>query len=178
VKFTSSTGQPVHLKEARPAAAPWITTAIRPEGNDAWVDLTLDGTRVPPGRMVGTDAVAVRTDNDHVPLINLTVQWEFRASISVEPVRVAWVEPAGKQLRQKVTLKQVDGKPFRILSAKTTNPDVLTVEGVAKGSAVQHDLQVVLAASAKAGMYNEKVLLTTDSPDQPELELRVAASLR
>ena len=127
---------------------------------------------------MGTDAVAVRTDNDHVPLINLTVQWEFRTSVSVEPVRVAWVEPAGKQLRQKVTLKQVDGKPFRILSAKTTNPQVLTVEGVGKGSAVQHDLQVVLAASAKAGMYNEKILLTTDSPDQPELELRVAASLR
>ena len=47
VKFTSSTGLPVHLTEAKPAAAPWLTTAIRPEGNDAWVDLTLDGSRIP-----------------------------------------------------------------------------------------------------------------------------------
>ena len=37
---------------------------------------------------------------------------------------------------------------------------------------------MVLAANAQAGLYNEKVLLTTDSPDQPELELRVAAALR
>jgi hypothetical protein len=37
---------------------------------------------------------------------------------------------------------------------------------------------VVLAAKARPGLYTEKVLLTTDDPDQPELELRVAASLR
>jgi hypothetical protein len=110
-------------------------------------------------------------------MINITVQWELKASIQAEPMRVAWVEAAGKELRTKVLLKQVDGKPFRILSAKTTH-SLLRVEGTGKGQAPQHELQVVLAATAKAGMYNEKVTLTTDSPDQPEVELRVAASLR
>jgi hypothetical protein len=177
VKFTSASG-PVHLTEAKAAGAPYLTAAIRPEGKEAWVDVVLDGRLVPAGRTVGTDVIVVRTDNPKVPLINLTVQWEMRATISVDPVRVAWVEPAGKDLRSKVTLKQVDGKPFRILSAKTTNPSILKVEGLGKGAAAQHELQVVLAASAKAGSYNEKILFTTDSPDQPELELRVAAVLK
>jgi hypothetical protein len=177
VKFTSGSGQPVKLTQAVAAGAPYLTTSLRQDGNDAWVDLLFDGKLVPPGRPVGTDAVVVHTDNAKVPTINVTVQWEMRASLAVDPVRVAWVEPAGKELRAKVTIKQVDGKPFRILSAKTTNP-VLRVEGADKKDTVQHELVVILSANAKAGMYNEKVLLVTDSPDQPELEFRVAASLR
>ena len=177
VKLTSGTGKPVHVTEAKAPGAPWLSANIRPEGNDAWVDIVLDGRQVPPGRQSGTDAVVVRTDSAKVPLINLTAQWELRAAVVADPVRVAWVEGAGRELRQKVVLKQVDGKPFRILSAKTTNP-VLRVEGLGRNAAAQHELTVVLAGTAKAGMYNEKVLLTTDSPDQPELELRVAASLR
>jgi hypothetical protein len=177
VKFTSGNGQPVHLTEAKAPGAPYLTATIRPEGKDAWVDILIDGRQVPPGRLTGTDALVVRTDNPKASMINITVQWELKASIQAEPMRVAWVEAAGKELRTKVLLKQVDGKPFRILSAKTTH-SLLRVEGTGKGQAPQHELQVVLAATAKAGMYNEKVTLTTDSPDQPEVELRVAASLR
>jgi len=178
VKFTSAGGQAVHLTEAKAAGAPYLATTIRPEGKDAWVDIVLDGKLVPAGRTVGTDVIVVHTDNPKVPMLNLTIQWELRATIGVEPVRVAWVEAAGKELRGKVTLKQVDGKPFRILTARSTNPSVLKVEGLGKGPAAVHELQVVLGANAKAGNYNEKILFTTDSADQPELELRVAAVLK
>jgi hypothetical protein len=177
VKFSSGNGQPVHLTEAKAPGAPYLSASIRPDGKDAWVDILIDGRQVPPGRLTGTDALVVRTDNAKVPTVNITIQWEIKAAIQAEPMRVAWVESAGKELRTKVVLKQVDGKPFRILSAKTTH-SLLRVEGAGKGQATQHELQVVLAASAKAGMYNEKVILTTDSPEQPEVELRVAASLR
>jgi hypothetical protein len=37
---------------------------------------------------------------------------------------------------------------------------------------------VVLSADARPGLYTEKVLLTLDDPNQPQLELRVSASLR
>ena len=90
------------LTEAKAPGAPWLTAAIRrQDGKDAWVDITLDGTKVPPGRSVGTDAVFVRTANPKVPPVNLTVQWEMRASVTVDPLRVAWVEPAGKELRRR-----------------------------------------------------------------------------
>jgi len=178
VKFSSASGQQVQLTEAKAPGAPYLSAAIRKDGKDAWVDILLDGRQVPAGRMVGTDAVVVRSANPKMPMINLTVQWELRASVVAEPVRVAWVEPAGKELRAKVLFKQVDAKPFRILTARVSNPGLLRIENLAKTASAQHELEVVLAASAKAGMYNEKIFLTTDNPDQPDLELRVAASLK
>jgi len=177
IKLASGNGKPVRPEGIKTPGAPWLSATVRPEGNDAWVDIVLDGKAIPAGRMMGTDAVVVQTGNPRIPNINLTVQWELHAAIVAEPIRLAWVEPAGRELRAKVVLKQVDGKPFRVLSAKTTHPS-FTVEGVDKAAAAQHAFQVVLAAAAKAGYYTEKVVFTTDSPDQPEIELRVSAALR
>jgi hypothetical protein len=177
VKLSSGTDKPVVLTDAKTPGAPYLTTALRKDGKDAWVDITLDGRKVPAGRQVGADAIIVRTANARVPAVTITVQWEMRASVTANPLRVAWSEPAGTELRSSVLLKQVDGKPFRILSSRTTNP-VLSVEGNGKTAAVSHEIQVVLASNAQPGLYTEKVLLTLDDPDQPELELRVSASLR
>jgi len=178
VKLTSGTPNPVKLIEVKAPGAPWLAMATRQDGNDAWVDITLDGGKVPPGRTVGADSVFVRTTNPKVPTIAITVQWEMRASVVADPVRVAWAgEAAGQELRSPVTLRQVDGKPFRILSTKSSNP-LVRLEGAGKAAAVKHELEVVLGADARAGLYNEKLLLTLDDPDQPTLELRVSASLR
>jgi hypothetical protein len=178
VKMVSGTDQPVKLLEAKAPGAPYLSTSLRQDGNDAWVDIALDGQKIPPGRQMGADAVFVRTANPKVPNITVTVQWELRASVVADPLRVAWSDDAGKELRAKIVLRQVDGRPFRVLSAKTTNP-VLTVEGAGrKEAAPVQELQVVMAPNARPGLYTEKVLLTLDDPDQPELEVRVSASLR
>jgi hypothetical protein len=177
VKLSSGTDRPVTLTEAKAPGAPYLTAALRQDGKDAWVDITLDGHKIPAGRQVGADAIIVRTSNPKVPTVTLTVQWEMRASVTADPLRVAWSETVGQELHAKVVLKQVDGKPFRILSSKTTNP-VLTVEGITKNAAARHEIEVVLSAEARPGLYTEKVVLTLDDPNQPELELRVSASLR
>jgi len=177
VKLSSGTDKPVALTEAKAPGAPYLAAALRQDGRDAWVDITLDGRKIPAGRQVGADAIIVRTANPKVPTVTLTVQWEMRASVTADPLRVAWSETVGQELHTRVVLKQVDGKPFRILSSKTTNP-VLSVEGITKNPAARHEIEVVLAADAKPGLYTEKVVLTLDDPNQPELELRVSASLR
>ena len=176
VKLEPGNGQPVKVSEVKASDAPWLQISTRKEGASAWVDLVLDGRKVPAGKTVGADMVVVKASNPKPSVINLNVQWEMRATVLATPVRVAWAETAGKELRATVSLKQADNKPFRILSSKTTNP-VLKVEGLGKAAAPRHELQVVLSSSAKAGMYNEKILLTLDDPDQPELELRVTAAL-
>jgi hypothetical protein len=177
VKLTSGTERPVELTDAKAPGAPYLATALRRDGKDAWVDITLDGRKIPAGRQLGADAVIVRTTNPKVPSITLTVQWEMRADVTADPLRVAWSEPAGKPLSSKVLLKQVDGKPFRILSWKSTNPS-LSVTGSDQPAASRHEIEVVLSADARPGLYTEKVLLTLDDPNQPQLELRVSASLR
>ena len=176
IKFTSGNDSPVTLTGTKIPGAPYLTAALRKDGRDAWMDLTLDGRKVPAGRQSGADAVIVRTSNAKVPAITVTVQWEMRASVVADPARVAWSEAAGKELRAKVTLKQVDGKPFRILSSKSSN-SLVSLDGVDKTPAARQDFEVVLADKARPGLYTEKVTLALDDPEQPELELPVTASL-
>lgn len=177
VKLESGNGKPVQITDVKAGNAPWLAMSTRQAGQDAWVDFTLDGRKVPAGKQVGADSVTVRTANPRVPTININVQWELRPSVTSDPVRVAWVEAAGQDRATTLTVKQVDNKPFRILSAKTTNP-LLRVDLGARIAAPSHKIQVIMGAKAKAGSYMEKVLLTLDDPDQPELEVRVSAALR
>ena len=176
VKLESGNGKPVQVTEAKLADAPWLTVSPRQAGLDAWLDITLDARKLPANKHAGADLLTVATSNPKVPSIKITIQWELRTSISVDPPRVAWAEPAGQELSATLTLKQVDGKPFRLLSSKSSNP-VLRVELGDKGAASSHRIQVIFAAKAKPGSYMEKILVTTDDPEQPELEVRVSAAL-
>jgi hypothetical protein len=103
----------------------------------------------------------------------------MRPLFVASPMRVAWSEPAGNELRSTVTLTQVDGDPFQIIAAKTTNPALLKVEGIGTIAAPRQEFQVVLSKEARPGLYTEKVLLDLDNGgDKEQVELRVAASLR
>jgi hypothetical protein len=179
VKLTSGTDKPVHVTDVSAPGAKHLSFKVRPDdaAKAAWVDVTLDGNALPASQPMGTDAIVVRTDNPRVPLINLTVQWEVRNTLRTDPVRVVWAEPGGHELRQKLTVNHVDGKPFRILSYRSTNP-LIRVEGLNQAPGAAQVLQVVLDGKAKPGLYNEKVALVTDCIDQKEIEFRVAASLR
>ena len=150
---------------------------MKTEGNDAILDIDLDGRKVSAGKQRGVDSLTVITTSEKMPVITLNVQWELKASVVATPERVAWVEAAGKELRSPISLKQVEGKAFRVLDYKSSNP-LVTIEGAGKAGAGQQDLQVVLASTAKPGTYNENVVLFLDDPNQPEFTFRVSAVLR
>ncbi|BDU78851.1 DUF1573 domain-containing protein [Mesoterricola sediminis] len=177
VKLTSGTGRPVRVTRIDAPGAKYLSFGIRPEGGNVWVDIALDGAALPAHQMVGTDAVAIQTDNPRAPLLNVTVQWEAYQALTATPPRVAIAEAPGREHRQKILVANADRKPFRILSARATS-SLLRVEGLGGGASDRHELTIVMDARAKAGLYNERITLTTDSPDQREFELRVAASLR
>ena len=59
----------------------------------------------------------------------------------------------------------------------TSNP-LLTVTGIRPGAAVRQEVQVQFSSKATPGVYDERAFLTLDTPGHPELEIRVAASLR
>jgi hypothetical protein len=176
VKLTSNTGEPIVVADVELSEAPWLGVATREDGHDVWVDFNLVGRRIPPGKMSGTDTISVHATNPRPSNVNLTVRWDLRASVAALPARVAWAEPAGRELRQTVTLRQVDGKAFRILSA-TASPAGLSTEGIPAGPASSHDIQAILSAKTQPGLFQGKITLALDDPDQPELEIRVAAAL-
>jgi len=177
VRLASGNGQPVQVKETKAPGAPYLSATARSEGNDAILDIDLDGRKISTGKQRGVDSLTVITTSEKMPVITLNIQWELKASVVSSPERVAWVEAAGKVLQSPILLKQVEGKPFRVLDSKSSNP-LITIEGAGKAASGQQDLRVVLAATAKAGTYNENVILFLDDPNQPELTLRVSAVLR
>jgi hypothetical protein len=177
LRLDSGNGQPVLVIDAKAPGAPYLSATFHSEGKDVLVEVLLDGHKIPANRMSGVDVLTIRTGSERMPIIPVNVQWSVRPSITANPARIAWVETAGKELRASLVLKQADGKPFRVLAARPTNP-LLRVEGVGRAAAVQQELTVFLGAAAKAGSYNERVILTVDDPDQPEVELRVSAVLR
>jgi hypothetical protein len=178
VKVETTNDVPVRILEVQAQKpAPYLTVNSRPDGKNAWVDLAFNGREVPADQQVGTETIIVRTSNASVPTLPILVQWDLLSAVSVEPANVVWVETAGLAHKATLTLTQTSGKPFRILSARTTHP-LLQVDLGEKGASAIHRIQMGLAAEAKAGAYTEKVRLTLDDPDQPELEIRVSAALR
>jgi hypothetical protein len=177
VQLKTGTGQPIRLAGVDLSEAPWLGVATREDGKDLWVDFDLLAGSLPKDKLQGDDSVTLRVANPRDSEVKLCVHWELRAPVTATPARVAWSEPAGQDLRASVQLASRDHKPFRILSARTSNP-LLMVSGLSPRAAVSQGVQLRLSPAAAPGTYEEKAFLTLDSPGHPEFEIRVAASLR
>ena len=175
VRLRSGNAQPVVVTEIKAPGAPYLSGTAKADGKDAVVEMTFDPKKVPLGSARGVDKITLRTGSATQPTLTVDIQWEIKASITSTPDRVVFKDGAGKDHRMTLTLKHVDGRAFTLTGAKPTS-SLLRVEGLGK-KAAQQDVVVVLAGSAKAGSYNERVEFTTDDPDQPVVELRVAAFL-
>jgi len=176
VKLESASGQPIQVTGVVLSEAPWLGVATREEGRDLFVDFDLLARGLPPG-LAGTDNVLLKVMNPEPAEIRLKVRWERLPPVLAAPPRVAWAETAGRDLTATVRLTQREHKPFRILSATTSNPLLKVLDLPAKAAA-RHRIRLALAASAPAGSYDEKVTLTLDAPTAPVLEIRVSAILR
>jgi hypothetical protein len=176
VRYASGNGEPVHIVDVKAPGAPFLTFAYRNEGKDLVMEVALDGRKVPAGQMRGVEQATVRFTNPRMGQLPLNIQWDLKPAIQVSPQELVFQDAPGKELRQKLTLKQAEGKAFRVTGTRPTLQG-MRVEGLnQKGPALE--LTVVLPASLKAGRYSEVLALTTDDPDQPELTIRVVALLK
>jgi hypothetical protein len=175
VHYASGDGQPVQIVDVKAPGAPFLAFTYRPDGKHVELEVAFDGRKVPAGRFRGVETATVRFTNPRVGQLPLTIQWEIKPSLVASPVELVFQDVAGKELRQKLNLKQAEGRPFRVLGAKSSLAG-LQVEGLNQKTPAQ-DLVVVLPATLKAGRYNETLSLRTDDIDQPELIVRVIALL-
>jgi hypothetical protein len=176
VRYQSGNGEPVQLTDVKAPGAPFLGFAYRAEGKDVVLDVNFDGRKVPAGQLRGVEQATVKFNNPRLNQMTLNIQWELKPAIAVTPFEVVFQDQAAKELRQKLSLKQVDGHAFRVTSAKCSLAGV-RVDGLNQ-KAVAQDLTVVLPATLKAGRYSETLALGTDDPDQPELIIRVTALLK
>ena len=176
VRYASGNGEPVQIVDVKAPGAPFLTFAYRSEGKDLVLEVAFDGRKVPTGQLRGVETASVRFTNPRMSQLPLNIQWDLKPSIQPSPAELVFQGTAGKEQHQKLSLKQADGKPFRVLS---TRPSLqgLQVDGLNQKAAIL-ELTVILPADVKAGRYNETLVLGTDDPDQPELTIRVVALLK
>ena len=176
VRYASGNGEPVQIVEVKAPGAPFLTFTTRQEGKDVVLEVGFEGRKVPAGSYRGVEQATVRFTNGRLTQLPLNIQWDLKPAIVSTPLELVFQDTAGKELRQKVTLKHAEGRPFRITSASCSLPG-LRVEGLNQKAASQ-ELTVVLPASVKTGRYSEVLALVSDDPDQPELSLRVLVLLK
>jgi hypothetical protein len=176
VRYTSGNGESVQIVDVKAPGAPFLAFAYRPEGKDVILDVTFDGRKVPAGQLRGVETATVRFTNPRMNQLPLNVQWDLKPSIQASPLELVFQDTAGKELRQKLTLKQADGRPFRVTKVRPSIQG-MRVEGLnQKGATVE--LTVILPNTMKAGHTTEVLALSTDDPDQPELTVRVVTLLK
>ncbi len=177
VKLESGSGRSITVADVGLSEAPWLGVATREAGRVLYVDFDLLAKDLPPARPSGTDTIVLHLKTPEPYQVRLQVSWEKRAAVVATPARIAWAEPAGRELAATVVLEQREHKPFRVLAASPSSP-LLAVAGAGGKAARRQTLQVTFAGTAPAGSYEEKVLLTLDTPGNPTMEIRVAAALR
>lgn len=176
IRYASGNGEPVQIVDVKAPGAPFLSFAYRAEGKDLVMEVALDGRKVPAGQTRGVEQATVRFTNPRMNQLPLNIQWDLKAAIQASPLELVFQDAPGKELRQKLTLKQAEGRAFRVTGSRPSLQG-LRVEGLnQKGSTVE--LTVVLPSSLKAGRYSEVLALQTDDPDQPELTVRVVALLK
>jgi len=176
IRYASGNGEAVQVVDVKAPGAPFLTFAYRSEGKDLVLDVAFDGQKVPAGQFRGVEQATVRFTNPRVGQMPLNIQWDLKPAIQTSPAELVFQDAAGKELRLKLTLKQAEGKSFKVTGSRPSLQG-MRVEGLnQKGSTLE--LTVVLPATVKAGRYSETLALTTDDPDQPELTIRVVALLK
>jgi hypothetical protein len=177
VKVTSETGKPIDITDVDLSPAPWLGVKTRVVGREAWVDLDLVAAKLPPDQLAGVDTIGLHVINPAPSVLPLLVQWQRRAPVVAVPAQVAWAETAGQEQSAELQLHRPDHKPFRILSARASNP-LVTVTGLDRKAAAVQKLRVLLSAQAPAGEYQETLFLMLDTPGHPEFPVRVGATLK
>ncbi|WP_291270818.1 DUF1573 domain-containing protein [Geothrix sp.] len=176
VRYASGNGEAVQLLDAKAPGAPFLSFGYRQEGKDVVLEVAFDGRKVPAGRFRGVEQATVRFSNPRMNQLPLNIQWELKPSIQTSPMELVFQDAPGRELRQKLSLKQADGRAFRITGTRCSLNGV-RVEGLGPKAATQ-EVSVVLPATLKAGRYSEVLSLNTDDPDQPELTVRLAVILK
>lgn len=123
------------------------------------------------------------TSNDPVsPSASLEVAADVRPVLEVSPKPLVRIETdQGRSASSSVSIKAADpaGGAFSVTSVEPSQPWVrATVTAVSGDGPSRYDIQLEVTADAPAGILNVPVVVHTDHPKAPTLDLRVVGRVR
>lgn len=121
----------------------------------------------------------VLTNDPREPVAQLSVSGRVERFATISPPLVNLRGAVGEALRQTVRIIPEEKYPFRILSAQPRDGRSLRVRlaEASEGARRAYSLEVENTRS-EPGAFNDTVVLRTDSPVKPQLEVRVYVALR
>jgi len=177
IRLESGNDQPVTLTGIKISDAPYLSCTQQKDGLDVILNLGFNGQLVPRQKLRGIEKLEVRTSSRSDPALQLHVQWNFAEVVIATPANITWIETAGQELTKTIRLRSMNGKEFKVVSAKSTS-SLIKVVNISKDSAKEQSFDVVLSPKARAGGYNEKLTLKLDYPEQRIVEIDVVAVLK
>jgi len=178
IRLFSGNGRHVVVSGAKFKGASYLSCDTQKEGNDMILNVSINGRLVPKKKNAGSDILHVRTKNKKAPKFGFLVHWEMKQFMVASPEWVSWIAiNNGEPLRTEIHIKHPDGKPFKILSNKSSTSQI-TVTGLNKKSATEHKFEVVLSVKAGMTSLRESLTLKLDCPEQPFFEVPISVVLQ
>jgi hypothetical protein len=120
----------------------------------------------------------VMTNDPKEPVVQLLVKGAVDRFAAITPRMLSLRGQAGEKLSGTVNIMPEDKHPFKVLSAQAREGKLKVGLNEANvGGKTAYTLSVENLKS-EAGSFNDTVVLKTDSPLQPELDVRVFVYLR
>jgi hypothetical protein len=133
------------------------------------------GLKINTENMFGAveEMINVTTNDPNQPTVTLTVKMivdrEFEIS---EPSIYFGNAPEGKEVRREIIITLPAQKSIRILSAESTDPNVIVqIEPVTGSNNKKWKLTAIQKANAKPGYHFGKIIVKTSSPHTPNISI-------
>ncbi len=116
--------------------------------------------------------LVIKTDFPEYPLANLRIYGNIVSHISIEPKEALFSLVSDKSPREKnITLKSKKDKPFTIINIKTTTDDVEVEYKPVKDDKTEWQVKLTASQIMQKGIFKGEIIVTTDDPDLPKIEI-------
>jgi len=163
----------------------WTDVAVRRRPidtapGDVWIELATQESPS-PGNTAGK--IHLKTNDPEAPELSLKYVVRVRPLIQVQPAAVRmWLSPVrGNEGRSTiVSLRHNGGGEFAITGIQTSHPEIFAAAANSTGSAARQVVRISLTeglvAESLAGSVEGWVVVATDDPTRPKIEVPVVVS--
>jgi len=163
--------------EANQDAYTWkILDEKTPEGRSLKVDVTVDASKIPPGRF--NDVLIARTSLDEAGEVELYLSGEVLGPITINPRRLYFGQyELNQEMVKTVTLTSSNDIPFKILETSIPEQE-FAVDPWNREAALEHTLTIRLSPKMDRDRIRSAMTIKTDMKDQDNVEVDIHAYKR
>jgi len=147
-----------------------------PEGRDLKVDVTVDASKIPPGRF--NDVLQVGTDLEKAGNLDLYLSGEVLGPITVNPRRLYFGQyELNREMVKTLTLTANNGEPFQILETSIPEKE-FTIDPWNRKSATEHTVTIRMMPKINRDRVRTSMKIRTNMDSQEEVDVDIHAYKR